>query len=170
MRRFTYVIVVLCLGAALAAGILVGWQCRGGTLRNPLILDGIDNETYEEIMRTKNFDGITPRNEREMLDKIHEMANTIIVAVDGKRWGFIKITEELVNLLMLEVVAARHFGEPYEHEDMYIDILTRWKDRDFTEGVEDHNRPWTLLGGTVGRATDLQPEVKEEMRERGLMD
>jgi hypothetical protein len=169
VRKYTGALLVLCLAAALAVGILAGWQPKPGTIKNPLILEGIDNETYEERLRTKNFTGITPRTETEMLNTIHEMANTLIVAVDGKRWGFIKITEELVNLLILEVAAARHSGERYGHEDLYHDILFRWKREDFTQGVEDHNRPWALLGGTVGRAVGLQPDIKKKMREKGLM-
>ena len=132
------------------------------------IEEGVDNERFEEVWKTQDFSGIEPRSERQMLDTIHKMSNTIIKAVDGKRWGLIKITEDLCNQLILETAAADRLGNTYEDTEKFMEILWRWKDGDFSEGVEEHNYVWRRLGGTVGKAYDLQNDVKTQMIEKGF--
>ncbi len=132
--------------------------------------EGIDNETFEEIWEAQDFSGIEPRSYNKMISDVHEMSNTIIKAVDGKRWGLIKITEELCNKLILELASVEKHGEAYAGTDRLMEILWRWKEGDYSEGVEDHNYVWRILGGTVGKAYDLQDDIKKKMAEKGFIE
>ncbi|SFL43106.1 hypothetical protein SAMN04487943_101511 [Gracilibacillus orientalis] len=72
-------------------------------------------------------------------------------------WGFYEITPDRINFLF-EVLEIK----TYEHEDVYKEILTRWKEGDFSQAVQDHNKIWRLQNGNVGRATRLLTDEEEQ--------
>lgn len=88
---------------------------------------------------------------------INYMAHQKVYA--DRMYGFYKITPERIDFL-LEVLDI----QSYQHEEVYRDILSRWKEGDFSEAVEDHNRVWTLQNGDVGKATRLLTEEEEKNR------
>ena len=74
------------------------------------------------------------RGRTEILNSIHCMANTLIVA--DQIWGRLMITNRRLNGLLIEVsLSGLH---PYEKENLR-NILTRWKRGDFSQAVHDHN-------------------------------
>lgn len=111
------------------------------------IVDSIDGklEFKEEVEDVVKKYENQVRPEKQMWDKIHVMANSIVEA--DRKWGKEKITKEKVNALILEVMAS-----DYENKSTLLGILQRWKEGDFSRAHHDHNAVWHLLGGTVGHA------------------
>ncbi len=81
---------------------------------------------------------------------MHEMANTKIVAEDGMIWGLQPMTKDRI----IAVRTALKKNDP-SHKRLF-EILDRWENKDFTQGVEDHNYLWKLLDGNVGKAVRLR--------------
>lgn len=96
---------------------------------------------------------IEVRDEKEVYEDIHRMANTKIVA--DKVWGKEEITEEKLNKVILEVLKS-----DFSDKDNVIEMLHNWKNGDFSNCVREHNYVWGKLGGTVGKATGLKPGVE----------
>jgi hypothetical protein len=96
------------------------------------------------------------RSRAQILDTIHWMANTLIIA--DAIWGRLFITNGRVNGLIIEVMASSQFTA--NEKDRLLQILWGWRDRDFSQGVRDHNFVWTMLDGTVGRAYGLRWHIR----------
>jgi hypothetical protein len=108
----------------------------------------------DEIQQT--ISEISVRSLEEMYDKIHRMANSLIIAEDGEIWGEEAITEGEVIKLIKEVTASN-----YPDKETLLEILNRWKDGDFTQGDYDHNYVWEQLEGDTGKAIGVRPEFRE---------
>ncbi|MFA9560303.1 DUF6241 domain-containing protein [Evansella sp. AB-rgal1] len=89
-------------------------------------------------------------------NNIHWMSHQKVYA--DEKWGKMRITEERIDRL-IEVVEANSF----RHEGLYLSILKRWQNGDFSRAVEDHNDIWKLQGGTIGKATRLLTEEEERI-------
>ncbi|MGP4040403.1 DUF6241 domain-containing protein [Gracilibacillus sp. D59] len=101
-----------------------------------------------------------PKSKDEITEKMFKkylnyMAHQKVYA--EQMWGFYEITPERIDFL-LEVLEIK----TYEQEEVYKDILTRWKQGEFSQAVEDHNKVWKLQDGNVGRATRLLTEEEEQ--------
>jgi len=86
-----------------------------------------------------------------ILDRMHRMANSKIVADDGKVWGTLEPEWKRINALIIYIQ-----GERYKDKKKLLDILERWSKNDFSNAVEEHNYLWKQLGGTVGKASKLK--------------
>jgi hypothetical protein len=95
--------------------------------------------------------------EIEIQDTIHQMSHTKVYA--DEKWGSIEPTQGRIARL-LEVVQENR--DVYENSGLYLSILERWQENDFSNAVEDHNEIWNLQDGTIGKATRLLTE--EEMK------
>ncbi|MFJ7728365.1 DUF6241 domain-containing protein [Neobacillus sp. NPDC097160] len=98
----------------------------------------------------------TDMSEDEVMDAIHKMSHQKVRA--DKKWGAIPLTPERVNRLM-QVVRDNY--AQYKGSNVYIDILTRWSNGDFSRVDHDHNQVWELQGGTIGAAEGIA-SVEEE--------
>lgn len=97
-------------------------------------------------------------------DAIHFMSHQKVKA--NEKWGSLQLTEERVDRLI--DIIEKNQGK-YKHAQLYLDILYRWKDGDFTKADEDHNAIWDLKGGTIGKATGvLSPEEEERYIEKNF--
>lgn len=105
-----------------------------------------ENENNEVVK--KSFD--------EIYNDVHIMANTLIVAEDGFIWGTNPINKETLKtaILLVEGMDEYLFGE-----------LSKWTSLEFDNAVEVHNYVWKKLGGTVGKAMNLNNEGIERARE-----
>jgi len=101
-------------------------------------------ENDDKTIDTKN-DVIKVRDQQEMWRTIHKMANTKIIADEIR--GRIEITEELVDELIIEVNATN-----YHDKKKLLNILNNWKDKDFSNVVDEYNYVWSMLEGEVGWA------------------
>lgn len=93
-------------------------------------------------------------DEGEVQQVIHEMSHQKVKAPE--KWGAIKITQERIDLLLKYVKK-----QDFEHQDVYVDILERWSEGDFSQADLDHNAIWELQGGTIGKATGLLSKEEE---------
>jgi len=101
----------------------------------------------------QNVDGQAISDEEAIVyNTMHKMINTKIVAQDGKIWGEIEITTDRCNKLIKEVT-----NSGYPDKVTLLQILSRWKDKDFFSGVDEHNYLWEGLNGTIGKAKSLKP-------------
>ncbi|CEG25952.1 DUF6241 domain-containing protein [Bacillus sp. B-jedd] len=97
-------------------------------------------------------------------DAIHFMSHQKVKA--NEKWGSLQLTEERVDRLI--DIIEKNKGE-YKHDQLYLDILYRWKEGDFSKADEDHNAIWDLKGGTIGKATGvLSPQEEERYIEKNF--
>lgn len=112
----------------------------------------IDNVSFEEAWNNEYYK-VPTRSQKAVWNQVHVMANTLIKA--DHIWGEEEISEEKVNALLLEVRSS-----DFDDKERLLTILLRWKEEDFSHGVDDHNYVWDRLGGSVGEAFDLRDEYK----------
>ena len=93
--------------------------------------------------------------EKNIQNYIHWMSHQKVVA--DKKWTHYHLTEERVNWLLEKVKEG-----DFVHKSLYIDILERWKEGDFSRADKDHNSIWTIQKGTVGEATGVFTVKQEE--------
>jgi Family of unknown function (DUF6241) len=97
----------------------------------------------------------TPLSEVLMQQYIHAMSHQKVQAKE--KWSYFKITDERIDFLLSQLEINK-----YEHEGTYEEILTSWKDGDFSDAVSDHNKIWRIQEGTIGKATGLLSPKAEE--------
>lgn len=123
---------------AIGLGIFIGYTTiRNDTVssRNPIIAP-----TQTKNLNQKNI---------EIITRMHEMANTKIVAKEiwGERGISISSCDDLINEIQnTDIVDGERL----------IEILERWKEEDLSQAVEEHNYLWHRLNGNVGEATSLR--------------
>ncbi|WP_409293913.1 DUF6241 domain-containing protein [Peribacillus sp. SCS-26] len=96
-------------------------------------------------------------SEVEVQDALHGMTHQKITAED--KWGFLPMTDERVKRLLL-VVKRNEVN--YEQDPVYMEMLKRWEEHNFSQVDKDHNSIWKLQGGTVGEATGIMSLQEEE--------
>ncbi|MFC6041085.1 DUF6241 domain-containing protein [Paenisporosarcina macmurdoensis] len=89
---------------------------------------------------------------------IHAMSHQKIEA--DEKWGLLPLTTERVARLMDVIETNKN---DYKNARLYMGILTRWSENDFSQIDLEHNQIWESQGGTIGRATGIlsyEEEVK----------
>lgn len=81
---------------------------------------------------------------------IHGMSHQKVKAAD--KWGFLPMTQDRIERL---IVVVEENSSEYEESKLYLDILNRWLNHDFSRADKDHNAIWRLQQGTIGKATGL---------------
>ena len=110
--------------------------------------EGKDKERVDENIV------VTPVDLNQIYDKVHLMANTIIVAEDGQIWGKYEITKD-------DLIDVKN--KLLNNDDYLYNELSKWLELDFSNSVEVHNYVWQKLGGTVGKAEKLNEEKIQEV-------
>jgi hypothetical protein len=120
----------------------------------------------EEIVEQNKADlekakppGIKISSAEDIYSIIHRMSNTLIEAEDGLIYGEISINEEQINSIMKEVNSTNFIDSA--EKKILLNILNRWKQKDYSQGVKDHNYVWNKLGGNIGKAKALRPEYRK---------
>ncbi|MGV2620495.1 UNVERIFIED_CONTAM: DUF6241 domain-containing protein [Halobacillus marinus] len=85
---------------------------------------------------------------------IHAMSHQKVKA--DKKWTNYVIHPERIDWLLQHTASSE-----LQHGDTYTEILTRWKNDDYSHAVSDHNTIWNLQNGNVGKATGLLTEQEE---------
>ena len=118
---------------------------------------GNNEENSEEESSEEKGNTITVDEQRmiEINEYVHHMANTIILAVDGKINGTKQITMETID----EALSMVKDVDWYLYEE-----ISKWKDGDFSNGVEVHNYVWKNLDGEIGKANKLDEEAIEAVK------
>ncbi|MEK4488025.1 DUF6241 domain-containing protein [Psychrobacillus sp. FSL H8-0484] len=88
---------------------------------------------------------------------IQQMAHQKIIA--DEKESSIMITPERIDILIQMVEENK---DKYEHYEIYLDILKRWKKGDFSKVDNDHNSMMSIQGSkTGGVATGIATEEQE---------
>jgi len=95
--------------------------------------------------------------DRHYQDYIHKMSHQKVIA--DTKWGFYKITDERIGWLLDSLEITYEF---LDEGKIYKDILTKWKNGDFSKIDQDHNTIWSLQGGSIGEATGILSEDEEK--------
>ena len=106
-----------------------------------------------EVTENENI-AVVPMDLTQCYQKVHHMANTIIIADDGQVWGQSEITREAVTQMINELKGQ---------DDYLSDELKKWLELDFSNGVEVHNYVWDKLDGNIGKAKELNEEKIQEV-------
>lgn len=108
-----------------------------------------------QVEQENPFDHKKKLNEVHVVNYIHWMSHQKVKA--ESKWTHYKMTPERIDWLLEKVQEAE-----FEHEEVYVEILTKWQKGDFATAHIDHNRVWSLLNGTVGKATGVMTEEEEK--------
>ncbi|WP_195986822.1 DUF6241 domain-containing protein [Clostridium sp. D53t1_180928_C8] len=112
------------------------------------ISEAKEAEENKEAVENENIT-ITPVDLNECYQRVHYMVNTIIIAEDGNIWGESEMSRDAVTQLINDLKGQ---------DDYLSNELEKWLELDFSNGVEVHNYVWSKLGGTIGKAKDLNQE------------
>lgn len=153
LKKFIVILLVLIISLST---ILVLWS-NGYEIVN-FAFNRVNEITEEKDAEEKPQVGeeivATPVDLNEIYDKVHLMANTIIVAEDGEIWGTYQITKDDLSNIKNQVLG---------NDDYLYNELSKWLELDFSNAVEVHNYVWEKLGGTVGKAEKLNDEKVQEV-------
>jgi len=144
---------VVVYGAAITAALLI----TSLVVRDYIKRDRMEksDEGIEYILQLEeNPSSLIINNkvpEHVIIDRMHRMANSKIVAEDGEVWGILEPEWKRINALKIYIES-----ENYKDKKKLQDILERWSKNDFSNAVEEHNYLWKQLGGTVGKANKLK--------------
>lgn len=95
-------------------------------------------------------------SEQDLRIVMHEMSHQKVVAEE--MWEKRLMDPELIEALYLMLN-----NHKYYNEDIYIEILTEWREGKFENAVEHHNTLWRLLDGDVGKAIRLATPEEEAL-------
>ncbi|MBM7659690.1 hypothetical protein JOC85_000457 [Bacillus mesophilus] len=109
-----------------------------------------DQKAVEEIFPLE-------MQEYQIQNAIHYMSHQKVKA--DEKWGTIRITPERISRLIQ--IVELHKSE-LNHADLYLRILTRWANDDFSQADKDHNAIWKLQNGNIGEATRVLTPQEEQ--------
>lgn len=95
----------------------------------------------------------SPTNAKESLDLIHSMANLIVVA--DHKWGSTDITPKTIDIALDSLYLIKD-----DYKRTYLRTnLEKWKNGDFSNGIDLHNYVWDMLDGSIGIADSLDQQM-----------
>jgi hypothetical protein len=159
------VLLLTALGVYIAVGSLDmnragndGTRTAGGNAEQAAGVEMNDDGEAKKVSKGGNPFGEevkTPLSENLMQQYIHAMSHQKVAAKE--KWSFFEITDERIDYLLNQLEINK-----YKHEGTYEDILTSWKEGDFSDAVSHHNKVWRIQEGTIGKATGLLSSKEEE--------
>lgn len=124
--------------------------------------DKTANEESSKEQSNQYMYARVPDNRHTAIEFIHKMANSIINPTDGLKYGQIEITPQNIDIA---IEGLKYVSEMEGHSHIH-DELIKWKNGDFSNGVELHNYVWDLLDGTIGKAKSLDHEEIRKIKEK----
>lgn len=154
MKKFIALMVALVLTGAVVVAVAIGTSDEPQTG----LYSGADSATTVTASHSSSFATrevkLDIKDEEDFMEAIHFMTHQKVSA--GTKWGALEITEERIDD-MISVLDE----EDFSREDFYRETLLAWKEGDFSNAVDVHNRIWEIQGGTIGRASRLLTEEEE---------
>ncbi|MDG5470460.1 DUF6241 domain-containing protein [Jeotgalibacillus sp. ET6] len=89
---------------------------------------------------------------------IHGMTHQKIKA--SKKWGFYEIHPKRIEWLLEGLDKSTKITT--ENKAVYREILSNWKEGDFSKIDKEHNKIWRMQDGTVGEATGILSTEEEQ--------
>lgn len=118
-----------------------------------------NTEEITKVVRTKENTKVY--TELEVVNMMHEMVNTLIIAEDNKVWGKKEVNKDSV----LELLNMIESTEDFNKKVLVTEIAKDWEMGNFDNVVIDHNIVWGILDGTVGRANEKNVAAVVEAKE-----
>lgn len=110
-----------------------------------------------------NLVGTWETNQIGIEQRIHDMTHQKVYA--EFKQGAHEMNEENINALLL----ALERSVSNDEIEYCKEVLSKWKDGDFSNAVEVHNKLWLEQGGTIGKAERLlTPEEEQEFVENNF--
>lgn len=169
MGKFTKITMVVIGVLILVCGTLVVENMGKETKSNTVTKSNTNKNPKEELKKDKETEKKKDLNpfgntviQRDLKDYnfaeyIHRMSHQKVEAEN--KWGFYKITDKRIDWLL---DGLEHTWYDIDNEEVYRDILKRWKNNDFSRVDKDHNEVWKIQGGTDGKATGILNEKEEK--------
>jgi hypothetical protein len=148
------VLLVMGIGAYLALSLETNPFTQLKNEGSNVMKAGVDGKSVSKNDNPFSERVRTPLSEELLQQYIHAMSHQKVRAEE--KWSFFKITDERIEFLLSQLEINN-----YKHETTYNEILTRWRNGNFSEAVSDHNAVWRLQDGNVGIATDLLSSKEE---------
>ena len=123
--------------------------------------EGFDSNK-ENNSEEKSDDKTISYNEYEVVNLIHQMSNSIIKPADGKKYGVIEITPEKIDMVLNSLQNINNEGARNYLENE----LTKWKEGNFSNGVQVHNYVWHMLDGQIGIASSLDEDAISKTKKK----
>lgn len=112
----------------------------------------IDPERYIDKGENSTADDSIP-SEKHFMNTLHGMTHQKVLA--DEKWTLVEITDARIDKMLASLEKVRDGQVQYDHYDFYYNTLTEWKEGNFENAVDVHNRLWSMDNGTVGRANRL---------------
>lgn len=103
-----------------------------------------------------NLVGTWESNQMGIEQQIHDMTHQKVYA--QFKQGAYEMSEENIDSL----ISALEKSDSNEEVEYYKEVLSKWKDGDFSNAVEVHNKLWLEQGGTIGKAERLLTPEEEK--------
>lgn len=126
---------------------------------NKEVIEGeIDSNKNTEFIKAKDVQ--KPTNSNGAIKLIHSLANTLIKA--EYKWQCTEVTPETITVALECVELIKD-----DYDRMHLrNGLSKWVKGDFSNAVEIHNYVWEMLGGSIGKAEDIEKEEIEKIKNK----
>lgn len=101
-----------------------------------------------------------PTSNADELNLIHSLANTLIKA--EYKWECTEVTPNTIE----KALSGIDYIEDRYQRIYFRSSLESWKEGNFSNAIEVHNKVWSMLEGSVGEAYDLDEESIEKIKEK----
>lgn len=122
-----------------------------------------NQEKNPEKSTQKNYENVeAPLSEYSAVQLVHQMSNSIIKAVDDRKYGEIPITPFNIN----QAIGGLKYIQDEGAASYLNNALLRWKEGDFSNAVLVHNFVWEMLDGEVGKAISINKEKVDAIKNK----
>ena len=120
-------------------------------------------EKEPEKNTQKKYENVeAPLSEYSAVQLIHQMSNSIIRAVDNRKYGEIPITPFNIN----QGIEGLKYIQDEGAVSYLNNALLKWKEGDFNNAVLVHNFVWEMLDGEVGKAISINSEKVDTIKNK----
>ncbi|MBU5337115.1 DUF6241 domain-containing protein [Intestinibacter bartlettii] len=120
----------------------------------------IDLNNAKASVIIKEEDVKTPTSNLDELKLIHSLANSLIKA--EYKWECTEVTPNTIE----KVISGVDYLEDRYQRIYFRSNLENWKQGDFSNAVDVHNKVWSILEGNVGEAYDLDEDNISKIKEK----
>ena len=122
--------------------------------------ESVDLKNAKPAVEVKESEVKKPKTNAEELKLIHSIANSLIKA--EYKWECTEVTPKTIK----KVISGIDCLQDREERIYFRSNLEKWKNGDFSNAVEVHNKVWSILEGNVGEAYDLDEESISKIKEK----
>lgn len=145
-----------------ALGLFLGCAIGiGGLMYVVNKTNGTQTEKPNKVVQTLENMGLKKKGytqeQIDIIDEVHAMANTVIDAVDGRKFELVDPSPKNLDRVIAQIES---------HENFLTEILPalkEWRKGNFIDAVKVHNHVWNMLNGNMGKAITPSEAGIQEM-------